>query len=104
MKETFEEGIRGIQAAFNEQNNAIKEAMASQKNALENALNEQQQAIVRKLQETPGQLQAISELSKVLDKLNETMSNPNISGIRGFIGSDHDSTGETPVKKACSVI
>lgn len=99
LKETFEEGIRGIQAAFNEQNNAIKEAMASQKNALENALNEQQQAIVRKLQETPGQLQAISELSKVLDKLNETMSNSNISGIRGFIGSDHDSTGETPVKK-----
>lgn len=84
LKETFEEGIRGIQAAFNEQNEAIKEAMASQKSALENALKEQQETIVRKLQETPGQLQAISELSKVLDKLNKTMTNQNVSK-KGFV-------------------
>ena len=84
LKETFEEGIKGIQNAFTEQNAAIKEALESQKKALEVALESQQQAVVKKLQETPGQLQAISELSKVLDKLNKTMSGstPAISGLK----------------------
>ena len=77
LKETFEEGIQGIKDAFAEQNQAISEALASQKNTLEAALAEQQQAIIRKLQETPGQLQAISDLAKVLDKLNKTLGNPN---------------------------
>ena len=77
LKETFEEGIQGIKDAFAEQNNAINEVLTAQKSSLEQALVEQQQAIIRKLQETPGQLQTISDLAKVLDKLNKTLGNPN---------------------------
>lgn len=75
LKETFEEGIKDIKDAFAEQNNAISEVLSSQKASLEVALNAQQQAIIRKLQETPGQLQAFSDLAKVLDKLSKTLDN-----------------------------
>lgn len=76
LKETFEEGIKDIKDAFAEQNNAISEVLSSQKASLEVALNAQQQAIIRKLQETPGQLQAFSDLAKILDKLSKTLDNP----------------------------
>ena len=49
--------------------------VSMQKVVLEKALEDQQQAIIKKLQETPGQLQALSELSKTLDKLNMTLTN-----------------------------
>lgn len=75
IKETFEEGIKGIKEAFKEQNLAINEVLSSQKASLETALSSQQQAFIQKLQETPGQLQAISDLSKVLRQLNETLDN-----------------------------
>lgn len=75
LKETFEEGIKDIKDAFAEQNNAISEVLSSQKASLEVALNAQQQAIIRKLQETPGQLQAFSDLAKVLDKMSKTLDN-----------------------------
>lgn len=75
LKGTFEEGIKDIKDAFAEQNNAISEVLSSQKASLEVALNAQQQAIIRKLQETPGQLQAFSDLAKVLDKLSKTLDN-----------------------------
>ena len=74
LKEMFEEGIKGVQNAFTEQNAAISKVLASQTASLEDALSSQQQAIIRKLQETPGQLQAFSDLTKVLDKLNETLN------------------------------
>lgn len=75
LKETFEEGIEGIKNAFVEQNNAINEVLSSQKAMFESALTSQQQAIIRKLQETPGQLQAISDLAKVLEKLDKKLDN-----------------------------
>lgn len=78
LKETFDEGIKGIKEAFEAQNTAIAEALSSQKVTLEKALEEQQQAIIKKLQETPGQLQTLSELSKTLDKLNKTLNNPSL--------------------------
>ena len=73
LKEMFEEGIRSMQSAFTEQNAAIREVLASQTASLEQALSSQQQAIIRKLQETPGHMQAFSDLTKVLNKLNETL-------------------------------
>lgn len=80
LKETFEDGIKGIKDAFAEQNIAINEFLSAQRLSLESALTEQQQAIIRKLQETPGQLQAISDLAKVLDKLNQSLDNPKQTG------------------------
>lgn len=73
LKEMFEEGIRSMQSAFTEQNAAIREVLASQTASLEQALSSQQQAVIRKLQETPGHMQAFSDLTKVLNKLNETL-------------------------------
>lgn len=78
LKETFDEGIKGIKEAFEAQNTAIAEALSSQKVALEKALEDQQQAIIKKLQETPGQLQTLSELSKTLNKLNMTLTSPSL--------------------------
>lgn len=78
LKETFDEGIKGIKEAFEAQNTAIAEALSSQKVTLQKALEDQQQAIIKKLQETPGQLQTLSELSKTLDKLNKTLNNPSL--------------------------
>ena len=75
VKETFEEGIKGIKEAFTEQRNAIDEVLSSQKASFEAALASQQQAIIRKLEETPGQLQAISDLAKVLEKLDKKLDN-----------------------------
>lgn len=97
LKETFDEGIAGIKTAFEEQNAAIKEALNSQKIALEEALSNQQQAITRKLQETPGQLQAISELSKVLDKLNKTMSSQ--TAIMAPVAETEVAKGKSEIKK-----
>lgn len=97
IKETFEEGIQGIKDAFTEQNLAISEALASQKRALETALTEQQQAIIRKLQETPGQLQAISDLAKVLDKLNKTLGSPN--QISMVVSNGQNTPAKKPKKK-----
>lgn len=97
LKETFEEGILGIKDAFAEQNQAISEALANQKRTLEAALTEQQQAIVRKLQETPGQLQAISDLAKVLDKLNKTLGNPNQMSM--VVSNGQNTPAKEPKKK-----
>lgn len=75
LKEIFEEGIKGIKNAFEAQNITIQQALSSQIETLKAAIEQQQQAIIRKLQETPGQLQAISELAKVLDRLSKSLDN-----------------------------
>lgn len=85
LKETFDEGIKGIKEAFEAQNTAIVEALSSQKVALEKALEDQQQTIIRKLQETPGQLQALTELSKTLEKLNMTLTNPSFTTLQSNV-------------------
>lgn len=97
LKETFEDGVKGIKDAFAEQNTAINEVLEAQKLSLQAALAEQQQAIIRKLQETPGQLQALSELAKVLDKLNKTLDNPN--QMKMFVSNSVEQTGELDVEK-----
>lgn len=97
LKETFEDGIKGIKNAFAEQNSAINELLAAQKLSLETALAEQQQAIIRKLQETPVQLQAISELAKVLDKLNKTLDNP--KSMNKLVTNSTDQIENTLTKK-----
>lgn len=97
LKETFEDGIKGIKDAFSEQNTVINEVLSAQNLSLETALAEQQQAIIRKLQETPGQLQALSELAKVLNKLNKTLDNPNQMNM--LIANSFEQTGESKVEK-----
>lgn len=89
LKVMFDEGIKGIKSALEEQNLAIKEALSSQKSTLESALAQQQLAIIKKLQETPGQLQGIADLAKVLDKLNRSLENikfpdPTTGSSEGF--------------------
>lgn len=79
LKEIFEEGINDIKTAFTTQNEAIKTVLETQRITLEESLTTQQKAIIQKLQETPGQLQTIAELSKVLDKLSNTLKNPNLT-------------------------
>lgn len=85
LKETFDEGIKGIKEAFEAQNAAIVEALSSQKVVLEKALEDQLQVIIKKLQETPGQLQALPELSKTLDKLNKTLTNPSLMTLNSSV-------------------
>lgn len=75
LKETVEEGIKGIKEVFETQSTAFAEILSSQKVSLEKSLETQQQAIIQKLQETPGQLQALAELSKTFEKLNKTLNN-----------------------------
>lgn len=79
LKETFEEGIKGLNEAFSEQNATINRVLSEQTDLFKNAVAEQQQAIIQKLQETPGQLKAISDLAKILEKLNNTLDNQKFS-------------------------
>ena len=79
IKETFEEGIKGIKDAFVHQNEVINEVLSTQKINLEAALVAQQEAVVKKLEEAPSQLQSISDLANVLDKLNKTLEKQNQS-------------------------
>lgn len=91
LKEIFEEGIKDLKTAFTTQNEAIKTALESQRITLEESLAAQQKAIIQKLQETPGQLQSIAELSKVLDKLNNTLKNSNLAALQET-ALQHDGT------------
>ena len=91
LKEIFEEGIKDLNTAFTTQNQAIKTALESQRITLEESLAAQQKAIIQKLQETPGQLQSIAELSKVLDKLNNTLKNSNLAALQET-ALQHDGT------------
>lgn len=98
IKETFEEGIKGIKDAFARQNEAINEVLFAQKANLEAALAAQQEAVMGKLQKTPNQLQAISDLANVLDKINKTLNQQNQSNE--IIGVKENKTIDNNEKKS----
>lgn len=74
LKETFAQGIEGINAAFIEQNTAIKEMLTQQNQTFEEALKTQQEAILQKLKDAPSQLQALSDIAKAVERLNSNIS------------------------------
>lgn len=74
LKETFVEGLNSIKDAFSEQNVTIKEMMSAQNTAFEEALKEQQALVVQKLQNTPNQLQVLTDMAKSIDRLNQCVT------------------------------
>ena len=74
LKETFAEGVLGIKEAFIQQNTAITEMLNAQNTSLEEALKTQQEAIIQKLKDAPHQLEALSDIARAINKLNENIS------------------------------
>lgn len=96
VSDIFREGITGIKNAFNEQNAAINEMLETQKQKLEdslgsqtaaivNSLQQQQDAIIAKLNETPSQLQSLTDVAAAISKLNS-----NIEGLKTSISTPRE--------------
>lgn len=96
VSEIFKEGIAGIRNAFSEQNAIISEMLETQKLQLEetlgsqttaivNSLQQQQDAILAKLNETPGQLQSLTDAVSALGRLNN-----NIEGLKTSISTPRE--------------
>lgn len=75
IKEIFSEGANSIKMAFDEQNATIREMLSSQNHAFEKALREQQEIVLQKLQNAPNQMQSMSDMVKVVERLNQTLLN-----------------------------
>ena len=74
LKEMFAEGLNSIRGAFEEQNATIRELLIEQNRAFADALKSQQDIVLRKLQEAPTQLQALSDIAKSVERLNQSIS------------------------------
>lgn len=73
IKDIFTDGTNGIKTAFEEQNSTIREMLSTQNQLFENALKEQHEIIIQKLQNVPNQMQALSDMVKVVERLNQTL-------------------------------
>lgn len=93
LKETFIEGLNNIKESFLEQNATIKEMLSAQNTAFEEALKAQQELVLQKFQNAPNQLQALTDISKSVDRLNQSISNFEMkqqASINGMIATpDH---------------
>jgi len=73
LKETFTEGLNSIKETFELQNTTIQEMLSRQNNAFEQALKAQQEIVLQKLQNAPNQLQALTDISRAVERLNQNI-------------------------------
>lgn len=73
VKEAFTEGLNSIKETFNLQNTTIQEMLSKQNNAFEEALRAQQEIVLQKLQNAPNQLQALTDISRAVERLNQNI-------------------------------
>lgn len=74
LKETFDDGLNSIKEAFAAQNTTIKEMLAYQNKAFEEALCAQQKIVLQKLQNAPNQLDALTDIAKSVERLNQSIA------------------------------
>ena len=74
LKEMFDNGLKGIKDAFEMQNSTIQELLTEQNMAFADALKSQQEIVLKKLQEAPTQLQALTDIAKSVERLNQSIS------------------------------
>lgn len=70
LKETFDDGLLKIREAFETQNSTIKLMLSDQNAAFTEALRAQQEIVLQKLQNAPSQLDALTDISKSIERLN----------------------------------
>ena len=70
LKETFDDGLSKIREAFENQNTTIKLMLSDQNAAFSEALKAQQDIVLQKLQNAPNQLDALTGISKSIERLN----------------------------------
>jgi hypothetical protein len=104
VKEAFAEGLNSIKETFELQNVTIQEMLSKQNCAFEEALRAQQEIVLKKLQNAPNQLQALTDISRAVERLNqniiklENSHQGQISRIAEIqVSSDND---EQPKKKS----
>ena len=73
VKEAFAEGLNSIKETFELQNVTIQEMLSKQNNAFEEALRAQQEIVLQKLQNAPNQLQALTDISRAVERLNQNI-------------------------------
>ena len=73
VKEAFSEGLNSIKGTFELQNVTILEMLSKQNNAFEDALKAQQEIVLQKLQNAPNQLQALTDISRAVERLNQNI-------------------------------
>lgn len=89
LKEIFTEGMNSIKEAFEYQNTTIREMLSKQNCAFEAALQAQQEIVLQKLQNAPNQLQALTDISRAVDRLNLNISKLEHSH-KGLISKEDD--------------
>ena len=70
LKETFDDGLLKIRDAFENQNTTIKLMLSDQNAAFSEALKAQQEIVLQKLENAPNQLDALTSISKSIERLN----------------------------------
>lgn len=73
VKEAFAEGLNSIKETFELQNVTIQEMLSKQNCAFEEALRAQQEIVLQKLQNAPNQLQALTDISRAVERLNQNI-------------------------------
>ena len=102
IKESFTEGLNSIKETFELQNATIQEMLSKQNNAFEEALRAQQEIVLQKLQNAPNQLQALTDISRAVERLDQTISkleNYHQGQISKFADISESSNNEEQPKK-----
>lgn len=73
VKDVFAEGLNSIKESFELQNITIQEMLSKQNSAFEEALRAQQEIVLQKLQNAPNQLQALTDISRAVERLNQNI-------------------------------
>lgn len=73
VKEAFTEGLNSIKETFELQNATIQEMLSKQNHEFEKALRAQQEIVLQKLQNAPNQLQALTDISRAVERLNQNI-------------------------------
>jgi len=73
VKDAFAEGLNSIKETFELQNVTIQEMLSKQNSAFEEALRAQQEIVLQKLQNAPNQLQALTDISLAVERLNQNI-------------------------------
>lgn len=73
IKEAFAEGLNSIKETFELQNMTIQEMLSKQNSAFEEALRAQQEIVLQKLQNAPNQLQALTDISRAVERLSQNI-------------------------------
>ena len=102
VKEAFAEGLNSIKETFELQNVTIQEMLSKQNNAFEEALRAQQEIILQKLQNAPNQLQALTDISRAVERLNQSilkLENSHLGQITRIADIQMSSNQEVQPKK-----